>query len=69
MPTDKATAKGPSLVAANISWHEFERRLMRAHQNYSEFCRIRGLTDKYQTPIQWLDHFQEFLDLAEIERK
>ena len=59
----------PTLVQdGTISNREFLVRLCRMVENYQEYCRIMKVHDLSAPPIEWLDHFQEFLTLGELER-
>lgn len=57
------------IVTGTISCVEFQQRLKWALDNYAEFCRIMRVDRNSHPPIEWLDHFQEFLSLAELEKR
>lgn len=59
----------PTLVNdGTISNVEFVIRLVKCVENYVEYCKIMKV-DKTSAPmIEWLDHWNEFLDLAELDR-
>lgn len=60
----------PSLLQdGTISCLEFQQRLVYAVQNYIEYCKTMGVDRQSAPPIEWLDHFQEFLDLEALERR
>lgn len=59
----------PTLVRdGTISNAEFLLRLIRCLENYQEYCRVMKVDRSSAPPIEWLDHFTEFLDLSELER-
>lgn len=59
----------PRLVNdGTISCSEFLLRLIRAVENYKEYCAIMKVSGNSHPAVEWLDHFIEFLDLSEIER-
>lgn len=60
----------PKLVNdGTISCAEFHLRLTYALENYVEYCRLIKINEKSFPPVEWLDHFQTFLDLSELERR
>jgi hypothetical protein len=60
----------PSLIRSDlISCAEFQQRLRFALDNYADFCRTIKADQHMNRPIDWLDHFQEFLTLVELERR
>lgn len=68
MPTEKATAKSPSRPE-NIPFHEFCGRLGMALQNYIEYCKVTDFTEARMPLILWLEHYQEFLSVEELEKR
>lgn len=54
--------------STTISCQDFQRRLIRAHQLYVEYCVTMGVMDLRQEPIEWLDHFLDFMSADVIEK-
>lgn len=60
----------PKLVqTGTISFREFQQRLGFAVENYAEYCKVIKADEHSNRPIDWLDHFMEFLSLEELNRR
>lgn len=68
MSTDKATAKGPQPINL-ITFADFITRLHNAVDAYGEYCKAISAHDNHERLVDWLDHFQEFLDVEALEKQ
>lgn len=52
-----------------ISHAEFMTRLRNAVDYYETYCKIIGAASNKERPVDWLDHFQEYLDVEALEKR
>lgn len=55
-------------LVTTVSLDQFATRLHNAVDAYVEYCRAIGAAGNHDRLVDWLDHFQEFLDVEALEK-